>query len=80
MSRAFDSVVKKAQRRMDLPAPAVRRLIRQQARLTQENVAEALGSDRASVSRWESGERSPRGEMLDAYATLLERLKREVLS
>src|SRR5262245_43260733 len=75
----FDSLIKKAKRRRDLPSPGERRLIRNQAKLTQQNLAEALGSDRASLSRWESGQRSPRGAMLDAYASLLERLKREVL-
>jgi transcriptional regulator with XRE-family HTH domain len=75
----IDSLIEKAHLRRTLPTPEERRQIRTQARLTQQNVAEALGSDRASVSRWESGERSPRGSMLDAYAALLDRIKREVL-
>jgi HTH-type transcriptional regulator/antitoxin MqsA len=78
-SSPLDSLIAKAQLRRALPTPDERRLIRNQSKLTQENIAQALGSDRASVSRWESGQRSPRGAMLDAYASLLERLKREVL-
>jgi DNA-binding transcriptional regulator YiaG len=79
VTERLDSIIQKALRRRALPAPAARRLIREQAKLTQENIAEALGGDRASVSRWESGQRSPRGAMLDAYADLLDRLQREVL-
>lgn len=69
---------KKIRARRDLPSPTVRRLIREQAGLSQQDIAEALGATRAAVSRWESGQREPRGDLLVAYVTLLRRLKRHV--
>jgi DNA-binding XRE family transcriptional regulator len=79
MGLDIDQVICKARVRVSLPAPAVRRLIREQASLTQSDIAGPLGVDRASVSRWESGQQAPRGALREAYAQLLERLRRAVL-
>jgi len=57
-----------------LPEPAVRRLIRKQAGLSQEELAQALGVDRASVSRYEHGGRFPRTEIAERYVTILDAL------
>lgn len=42
-----------------LPAPILRRAIRQAAGVTQDEIAERIGVTRAAVSRWESGTRTP---------------------
>lgn len=75
-----DDIIRKAQKRNSMPAPVTRRLLREQAQLRQGDIAAVLGVDRATISRWESGETAPRGETLDAYIALLDRLQREVLA
>jgi transcriptional regulator with XRE-family HTH domain len=69
--------IEKARDRRRLPPPATRRRVRMRAGVTQIDLALALGVDSATVCRWESGQRHPRGEMLHAYLTALERLERE---
>ncbi|WP_424224354.1 helix-turn-helix domain-containing protein [Brooklawnia sp.] len=49
-------------------------MIRQHANLTRAEVARAVGVDPSTVSRWESGERRPRGAAAARYADLLRRL------
>ncbi len=80
MSKDMDQLISRARVRSALPTPPVRRLIREQSSLTQSDVARVLGVDRASVSRWESGEQFPRGSVREAYVQLLDRLQREVLA
>ncbi|NLW89190.1 MAG: helix-turn-helix transcriptional regulator [Clostridiaceae bacterium] len=43
---------------------------RRKANLTQKEVAEALGLDQTTVSRWERGRKLPRAERLPAIAIL----------
>jgi DNA-binding transcriptional regulator YiaG len=74
MASALDQLLEDARRREALPAPPVRRLLREQAGLSQADVAAALGVGRTAVTRWEMGTRSPRRPMQVAYAELLERL------
>ena len=50
------------------------RLIREQAGLTQAEMAEILRVDRSAVSRWEASVRTPRAAVLARYAEVLERL------
>ena len=76
----IEDALQAARARRQLPAPGTRRLIREQAGVTQEDVATAVNVSRAAVSRWESGDREPRRGVLGAYVSLLDRLKREVLS
>jgi transcriptional regulator with XRE-family HTH domain len=66
----------RAQRRM--PSPALARAIREAAGVSQGRIAEELGVDRVTVTRWETGLRRPRGERASAYAELLSQLKRAV--
>ena len=68
-------LIKRSQARKQLPPPEMRRLIREQARLSQEDIAGVLKIDRATVSRWESGERTPRGKLAETYKQLLDRLR-----
>jgi DNA-binding transcriptional regulator YiaG len=58
-----------------LPNLAMRRAIRVGAGLSQADVAECLGVHRESVSRWESGHRTPRGRVLVDYVALLDELR-----
>lgn len=62
-------------RRRELPSPALRRAIRVDAGLTQEDVAEVLGVSAAAVSHWEKGERLPRLRHRERYADLLRALQ-----
>ena len=71
---ALDELVEISRMRRRLPEPAMRQHLRRRARLTQEDVAEAVGVDRATLSRWESGARTPRGDRLARYVAVLDRL------
>lgn len=72
-----DQLLLQSRVRRSLPEPAVRRLLRERAQLSQEQVAGALGVARSAVTRWELGQRSPRGDLLGRYVTLLDRLAAE---
>lgn len=50
------------------------RRIRLKSRLAIADVARALGTDPSTVSRWEAGQRRPRGAAALAYGRLLARL------
>lgn len=52
------------------------RRIRLAARLSQADAAGAIGADPSALSRWERGERSPRGQAALRYGELLDRLGR----
>lgn len=58
-----------------LPSARVLRLIRLEAGVSQQRLADELGVHRTSVARWEGGNRRPRGDRLDRYLTLLESLQ-----
>jgi DNA-binding transcriptional regulator YiaG len=73
-----DEALQLSRTRRSLPDPPVRRYLRQHARLTQAEIATAVKRDRATVSRWESGARTPRGDDLLAYAELLDRIAAEM--
>lgn len=77
MDDALDAALTEARRRRSLPRPEARRMLRVNAGLSQQQVADALGVRRPTVSRWETGARSPRGSALDAYLGVLRRLALE---
>jgi len=80
MTRDLTEIRRKTRAHRDLPGPALRRAIRQDAGLSQADVAEAIGGvTRAAVSRWETGDRRPRGGLLVAYSELLQGLRRDGL-
>jgi transcriptional regulator with XRE-family HTH domain len=60
--------------RDELPNPPRRRLIREVAGVTQDAVAEDVGVDRATISRWESGDREPRDCYLAKYSAVLAKM------
>lgn len=45
------------------------------AGLSQGELAEAIGVTRQAVSHWESGTRTPQGEMLDRYVSAIRTLR-----
>jgi DNA-binding transcriptional regulator YiaG len=75
--KALDAALSLARLRRGLPSPSARRRIRERAGIAQRHVAEALGVDRAAVSRWETGDRDPSGATLAEYVRLLEKLAHE---
>ena len=74
---AIETLLNEAKRGRELPPPPMRRYLREQVGLTQGAIAAALDVDRCAVSRWESGQRTPRGQLRLAYVALLERLAKE---
>lgn len=69
------SIAQEVRARRRLPAPAMAREVRRAAGISQARIAQELGVTPMTVSRWESGSRSPRGEMLVAYVELLDLLR-----
>jgi DNA-binding transcriptional regulator YiaG len=61
--------------RGQLPAPAERRAIREAAGLSQQDLADAIGTTRQAVSHWELGARTPRGSALRDYLEALQTLR-----
>jgi transcriptional regulator with XRE-family HTH domain len=47
------------------------RRLREQAELSQEQLAEAIGRDRSAISHWESGRYYPEAEMLQKALSAL---------
>jgi DNA-binding XRE family transcriptional regulator len=79
----LEQLLTEARTRRRLPDPAVRRVLRRRAGLTQEALAQVLAYElghpvsRVSVTRYETGLRDPRGATCAAYVRLLERLAAE---
>jgi DNA-binding transcriptional regulator YiaG len=57
-----------------LPPPELRRALREASGLSAAEVAGCLGVSRQTVAQWERGVRTPRGELLEHYVAVLERL------
>lgn len=74
MQTVLQQYLAAAQRRRELPTPALRRDIRARAGLSQAQLADAIGVDRVTVSRWEAGTRTPRGRHLTEYLEALNEL------
>lgn len=64
--------------RLELPQPDERRALREQAGLTQQEMADAIGVTRAAISQWEAGTRTPRGPLLDRYVEAIRALREAV--
>ncbi|MBI2015313.1 MAG: helix-turn-helix transcriptional regulator [Candidatus Rokubacteria bacterium] len=69
--------LEQAQRQQRLPPPAERRRLRRRAGLSQVIIGRALGVSGVTISRWESGARTPSRCRAPLYADVLERLARE---
>ncbi|WP_055566873.1 helix-turn-helix domain-containing protein [Streptomyces atriruber] len=70
----IDSLLASVAPEAELPAPAARRELREQARLSKAQVARALGVSPSTVAAWEAG-RDPVGEPRARYAYLLDGLR-----
>jgi DNA-binding XRE family transcriptional regulator len=57
--------------RDELPAPEERRRIREEARITQEDLADALSVQRKTLMEWERGSRTPFAANLVRYIAAL---------
>jgi transcriptional regulator with XRE-family HTH domain len=66
------SIVDELQARRRLPPPAVRRALRESARISQARAARELAVSPALLCRWESGTREVTGEHLPRYLELLD--------
>jgi DNA-binding XRE family transcriptional regulator len=71
---AVDALLAQAAAENELPPPAERERLRKAARLTQKQVAEALGVARETVVAWEKGRAEPRPPQRQGYARLLDGL------
>lgn len=77
MSELFDAVdalLAQAAAEIELPPPAERERLRKVARLTQRQIADALGVARETVVAWEKGRSEPRPPQRQAYVRLLDGL------
>ncbi|MFF9899319.1 helix-turn-helix transcriptional regulator [Streptomyces longispororuber] len=72
---AVDALLASVNTDDELPAPAERRELRRTARLSQAQVAQAVGVSRETVSAWEAGRWDPTGEARAKYRRLLHGLK-----
>jgi len=71
----IDLTIERARRRRRLAPPGMRRMLREQAGLTQDELAQAIGVTRAAISRWEAGTRQPSRRVVDRYLDALDRLR-----
>jgi DNA-binding transcriptional regulator YiaG len=62
-----------------LPPVPTRQRLRERVCVSQTAIAAALGVTPGAVSRWERGERTPRGASLQGYLKMLDRLAREAV-
>ena len=74
---ALERHLAEARVRRRLPEARLRRLVREGAGLTQRQLAEAVGVSTPTLSRYESGKLTPRGQTLTRYSYALGRLARE---
>jgi DNA-binding XRE family transcriptional regulator len=75
MSATLEDLTQRLEARRSLPPPKVRRALRLAAGASQADVGEVVGVTRQSVSLWEVGSRTPRGQNLEAYLDVLRALR-----
>jgi DNA-binding transcriptional regulator YiaG len=66
--------------RRALPPPAMRRFIREQAKVSQRRAAAEMSVAHTTFARWESGEAEPRSDHAIAYEQLLRDLQAVISS
>lgn len=75
---SIKKALREARLKRRLPPPEARRVLRQRVGLAQAVIAREIGVTRVAVSRWESGQRTPRGRLLVRYVEILDRLAGEL--
>jgi transcriptional regulator with XRE-family HTH domain len=73
----IDPFLEERRLKQTLPDPATRRALRRRFGISQEILAAVLERDRTTVSKYELGLLTPRGEVLRRYAQVLEQLAQE---
>jgi transcriptional regulator with XRE-family HTH domain len=74
----LDDVLAQAAAARELPTAAEARAIREAAGITQQQIGDVVGVDRATICRWESGKRRPRGANVRFYFAVLKRIVEEM--
>lgn len=72
------SLVSEVRTMRQLPTPTLARAVREAAGVSQARLAQELGVGRVTITRWESGQRRPRGPLARRYGDLIARLRTEV--
>jgi DNA-binding XRE family transcriptional regulator len=79
MNKQIESAIETSRTRKHLaaafPSPDMLRMIRQQASLSQAEVAAAIGVSRQAVARYEAGDRTPSEGTSQRYIELLDGLR-----
>lgn len=76
---SIDAALYVAELRRHLPAPHIRKQLREDVGVAQATVSRALGGLAVGVvSRWESGEREPSDRLLPGYLAILRRFAIEL--
>jgi transcriptional regulator with XRE-family HTH domain len=73
---ASEQLLERVRAARELPSPARCREIREAAGESQANIAGEVGVHPETISRYESGTRRPRGEILVRYVALVHELER----
>jgi DNA-binding transcriptional regulator YiaG len=77
MTAAVEGLLAEVRRARELTTSPTARDIRRAAGVTQERLALALGVDRTTLARWESGTTRPRPAELAAWVEALDALRQE---
>ena len=70
----MSALLEEVRESLALPGPDIRRQIREAAGVSQDRLAAELGVHKLTVHRWESGTRTPQGDLRRAYGRLLAEL------
>jgi transcriptional regulator with XRE-family HTH domain len=73
----LDAALARRRAQRQLPDAATRRALRERMGLSQADLAAFCGVERATLTRWELGIRTPRGEAALRYQQALARLAAE---
>lgn len=71
MDKTRERILERVQKRRSLPPPEEREALRKAAGLSLRDVADAMGVAATTVHFWETGQRNPNAQHLDAYLTAL---------
>jgi DNA-binding transcriptional regulator YiaG len=75
----LDDLIERSRDRRQLPPPALRKALREEARLSKSEIARALGVSAMTIVHWERGTRNPSTKHMTEYVGLLRSLQREAV-